>query len=78
MTFSYVMKIIEFGRDLLLKHVLSKLLATTFNEDHSVIFSDICVLVTTLIFSFVYVLQLGDDLWPHSQEGSEKIQLRNP
>ena len=28
--------------------------------------------VTALIFSFVYILQLGDDLWPHSREGSEK------
>ena len=30
-----------------------------------------CVL-TPLIFSFVYILQLGNDLWPHSREGSEK------
>ena len=28
--------------------------------------------VIPLIFSFVYILQLGDDLWPHSREGSEK------
>ena len=28
--------------------------------------------VTPLFFSFVYILQLGDDLWPHSWEGSEK------
>ena len=28
--------------------------------------------VTPLILSFVYIPQLGDDLWPHSQEGSEK------
>ena len=28
--------------------------------------------VTPLIFSFVYIIQLEDDLWSHSQEGSEK------
>ena len=28
--------------------------------------------VTPLIFSFVYILQLADDLWPHLWEGSEK------
>ena len=28
--------------------------------------------VTPLIFSFVCIVKLGDDLWPHSREGSEK------
>ena len=41
------------------------------HEDHSVL-SAIYALRDPLIFSFVYILQVGDDLWPHSQEGSEK------
>ena len=28
--------------------------------------------VTPIDFSFVHILQLGDDMWPHSREGSEK------
>ena len=41
------------------------------HEDHSVL-SAIYAFLTPLIFSFVYILQLGDDLWPHSLEGFEK------
>ena len=58
-------------------HVRGKLLATTStllpleHEDHSVL-SAIYAFRDPIDFSFVYILQLGDDLWPHSQEGSEK------
>ena len=34
--------------------------------------SAIYVFRDPLIFSFVHILQLEDDLWPQSQEGSEK------
>ena len=33
--------------------------------------------VTSLIFSFVCFPQLGDDLLPHSQEGSEKPMTKD-
>ena len=79
------MKIIEFGRDWLLKHVISKLPATPphlnllplEHEDHSVL-SAIYVFRDSINF-FVclhHILQLGDDLWPHSQEGYEKPKQR--
>ena len=41
------------------------------HEDHSVL-SPIYAFRDPLIVSFVYILQLGDDLWPHLREGSEK------
>ena len=59
----------------LLKHVLSKLLATTFKFVTSRAWRPQCVLSTIYAFCDTIVCllpQWGDDLWPHSWEGSKK------
>ena len=42
------------------------------HEDHSVLLAIYAFRDPILIFSFVYILQLEDQLWPHSRERSEK------
>ena len=41
------------------------------HDDYSVL-SAIYAFPDSIDFSFVYILHLGDDLWPHLREGSEK------
>ena len=72
-----VMKIIEFGRDWLLKHVLSKLLATAFKFVTSTAWRPQCAIRDICVLWHHRLLhpQWGDDLWPHSWECSKKDDL---